>query len=94
MINKKYINKYDCYKIILLQLLKDKEEKKEIKNNLQDYINKNTIKNNIIQIKTLIHILEYDGFTIIDNPIKNIEQFFSSYKKNNLLEEEVSINIK
>ena len=94
MINKKYINKNLFYEIILLQLLKDKKEKKEIINNLQDYINKNTIKKNVLQIKRLVHILEYDGYTIIDNPITNIEKFYYSYKKNNLLEEEVSINIK
>ena len=94
MINKKYISKNVFYKIILLQLLKNKKKKKEITNSLQDYINKNTIKNNVLQIKKLIHILEYDGFTIIDNPITNIEKFYSCYKKNNLLEDEVSINIK
>ena len=94
MKNKKYINKNVFYKIILLQLLKDKKEKKEIMNSIQDYINKNTIKNNVLQIKKLIHILEYDGFTIIANPIINIEKFFSSYKMNNLIEEEVSINTK
>lgn len=94
MINKKYINKNDFYKNILIQLLKDKKEKKEILNNLQDYINKNTIKNNILQIKKVVHILQYDGYTIIDNPIENIENFFSCYKKNNLIDEDVSINIK
>lgn len=87
-------NKNLFYKLILLQLLKDNKEKKEIINSIQDYINKNTVKNNILQIKKLIHILEYDGFTIIDNPIKNIEKFYYSYKINNLIDEEVSINIK
>ena len=87
-------NKNLFYKLILLQLLKDNKEKKEIINSIQDYINKNTVKNNILQIKKLIHILEYDGFTIIDNPIIKIEKFFTSYKKNNLIDEEVSINIK
>ena len=88
------INKNDFYKIILLQLLKDKKEKKEIMNNLQDYINKNTIKNNALQIKKLVYILKYDGFTIIRNPIENIEKFYSCYKNNNLIEEDISINIK
>ena len=94
MINKKYINKNVFYKTILLQLLKDKKEKKEINNNLQDYINKNTIKNNILQIKKLLHILQYDGFTIIDNPIENIEKFCFNYMINNILDAGVGINTK
>ena len=88
------INKNDFYKIILLQLLKDKKEKKEILKNINDYINKNTIKNNILQIKKLIYILKYDGFTIIDKPIENIKKFYFNYIINNLVDEGVSINIK
>ena len=52
------------------------------------------MKNNVLQIKKLIYILKYDGFTIIDNAIENIENFYFSYKMNNLLDEEVLINIK
>ena len=94
MINKKYINKNVFYKTILLQLLKDKKEKKEINNNLQDYINKNTIKNNVLQIKKIIHILQYDGCTIIDNPIENIEKFCFNYMINHILDVGVGINTK
>ena len=93
MKNKNYINKKVFFKTILLQLLKDKQEKKEILKNTQDYINTNTIKNNILQIKKLVYILKYDGFTIIDNPIENIKKFCFFYMMNNLLDEGVGINI-
>lgn len=94
MKNKQYINKKDFFKIILLQLLKNKQEKKEVLKNLPDYINRNTIKKNVLQLKKIIHILQYDGFTIIDNPLEKINKFYFNFMMNNILDEGVGVTTK
>ncbi len=74
--NKTYITKKQVFKKIINYLLKDKLEKQEIFNNLEYYYN-STILDYSINIKRLLNLLNYEGYTINQDNKQNINNFIN-----------------
>ncbi|MDY2882622.1 MAG: hypothetical protein SOT71_08210 [Romboutsia timonensis] len=79
--NKTYLTKKQVFEKIINYLLKEKKEKQEIFNNLDYYYNA-SIFNFSINIKRLINLLNYEGYTIKQESKNNINNFiqFLFYK--------------
>ena len=71
---KTYITKKQAFKKIINYLLKENQEKKEVYNNLEYYYN-SAILDYSINIKRLINLLNYEGYTIRQENKQNINNF-------------------